>query len=815
MGFEKRKTWLNELPPGRVVMLDGATGTELVKRGMPVGVSPEIWSLEHPEAAAEIAEAYIEAGSSIVYVPSFGGNRVKLAEFGREKDVAAINRELAENCRRAVKGRVRCLGDLSPTGLFAEPCGKLKFDELIEIYREQAAALLAGGVDGFVAETMFDLQEARAAVLAVRSLTELPLFVTMTFEHGSGRTLNGTPPVAALALLQEMGADVFGCNCSSGPQEMEKLIREMKPYARIPLLAKPNAGLPRLKDGRTEFTMDASSFADAVVPLVGAGASFIGGCCGTSPEYIRLASEALKNISPPGIEQCKRSVVCSSRSWCEIDSSGVKVIGERLNPTGKKQLQSELREGKLDSVRRLAAEQQRAGAALLDVNCGLSGVDEKTMLCRIVGELSCCSELPLCIDSGDPAAVEAALRLYPGRALLNSIPAEEGKLKALLPIARRYGAMFIALPLSEEGIPQTAEKRLALAEKIASAAAEYGFEKADMVMDVLVMTAAADDSAPQTAIRTQQAAASAGWRTVCGVSNVSFGLPEREKLNSAMLLLLASGGLSMVIANPSSALTMDMLCAGELISGRDSKCLKYTRRFAGLAPASPSGTPASCGSAEISPLEAVRAAVIDGDSAGVEKSVNEALKSCQAQEIVDKALIPAVNQAGEFFDRKKFFLPQLVMSADAMRCGFAVLEPLLRKDASPSDAESAAGPEVVLATVEGDIHDIGKNIVGLMLKNYGFEVTDLGKDVAASDIISAAERENAAIIGLSALMTTTMPRMREVIELAKERRCRAKIIVGGAVVDQHYADEIGADGYSADAVAAVRLAQRLLCGDDE
>ncbi len=779
----------------QVVILDGATGTELIKRGMGQGVSPELWCIEHPEAVNSVQNAYVAAGSHIVYAPTFGANRVKLAEFGRADDVREINRVLAQNCRTNLGKRCLLFGDMSPTGLFAEPFGDTKFEELVDIYKEQVAGLLAGGVDGFAIETMFDLQEARAALLAVKESCDLPVLVTMTFE-ASGRTLTGNTPLAALLALQGLGADAFGCNCSTGPEAMAKIMADLKPYAKIPLLAKPNAGLPQLQnDGRTVFSLGAIDFGVQASQLIDFGANLVGGCCGTTPEHIAELAKHAKTMTAKLAKAEKLTVISSSRRVCEFGPGCPTVpIGERINPTGKKELQNQLRNHDLSMVCDFAYEQQAAGAEVLDVNCGLSGIDEVATMAEIVMELSRITELPLCIDSTKPEVVEKALRLYPGRALLNSISAERVRLEKLLPVAAKYGALFIALPLADEGIAPTAEGRLAVSESIVKEAVKYGYAPAEMVIDPLIMTVSSDVSAPSVSLDVIAGAKARGYSAVCGLSNVSFGMPERKHLNAAMLTLAVRAGLDMAIVNPCDAMLMNTLAAVEALTGKDRELRRYIKRF--------TEQPSEVAANDI--LSKIKQAVHQGDANKINGLIAEALKEFAAGVIVEQGLIAAINQVGVWFEQKKYFLPQLVMSADAMRCGFDYLEPYLTKT-----PEAAAKAKIILATVEGDVHDIGKNIVGLMLKNYGFQVIDLGKDVAAAKILAAAKQENASMVGLSALMTTTMPRMREVVELFRQNNMgHIQFLIGGAVVDQNYADSIGA-AYAADAMAAVKLAHQF------
>ncbi|MFA6715934.1 MAG: homocysteine S-methyltransferase family protein [Victivallaceae bacterium] len=794
----------NELINKKVVILDGATGTEFIKRGMPHGVSPELWALENITAVNEIHNGYIAAGSDIVYLPSFGGNRIKLAEFGLADRLAETNRSLTEKVKENVAGRALVFGDMAPTGLFVEPFGDLGFEDAVNIYKEQVKALLDGGADGFVIETMLDIQETRAAVLAVRESCDLPLIVSMTFEENT-RTLTGNDPLSSLITLQAMGVDAFGCNCSTGPERMVKLIKSIKPYAKIPLLAKPNAGMPKLINGETVFDMDAAEFASYADSLVEAGANLIGGCCGTTPEHIKALAETAARLKPVMPKRKAVSAVSAPHGACLLGhDQPFRVIGERINPTGKKQLQAELRAGKFALARQYAREQLDGGASILDVNMGLSGIDEKAMMLEAIGILAQGTALPLCIDSTDSRVIEAALRLYPGRALVNSISAEKERIEKTLPIAAKYGAMFILLPLDDQGIPENAEGRIKLAKEIFAEARKYGYEREDIVLDALIMTVSSNQAAARVSLDLiEWAVREFKVNTACGLSNVSFGMPERQWINAGFLGMAMGRGLNMAIANPSSEILMALIAAGDVLSGRDAKMHRYVEKFSGVEPRT-SAAPRE----KLPPAQKVFNCVVEGHDDTIAEVIAEALASgVPAQTLIDESLVPAISKVGDLYDAKKYFLPQLIMGADTMRKGFEILEPHL---AAGTEEKAAKKAVIILATVEGDIHDIGKNIVALMLRNYGFAVIDLGKDVSATKIVNAAKEHDARIIGLSALMTTTMVRMEDVVNLArKECGKDIKIMIGGAVVDQNYARHIGADAYANDAMDAVKLAKKF------
>ncbi|MGI5923304.1 MAG: homocysteine S-methyltransferase family protein [Lentisphaeria bacterium] len=790
----------------QVLILDGATGTELSKRGMPAGVCPELWVLEHPETIRAVQGDYVAAGAHCVYAPTFGGNRCKLAEFGRENDVVAINRDLALLSREAAPDSL-IFGDMAPTGQFIEPVGDLAFEDAVAIYREQAEGLLAGGVDGFVIETMMDIQETRAAVLAVRELCDLPIMVTMTFEKGL-RTLTGNDPVSALITLQALGVSAFGCNCSMGPEGMLEIIRLLKPYARVPLIAKPNAGLPQWQDGQTVFSMEAETFGAFGPEFVAAGAGILGGCCGTTPEHIRRLADGLAGLQPPEVAATRGACVSHARGYRELSRQApFAVIGERINPTGKKALQAELREGKYDLVSRYADEQLAAGAALLDVNFGLSGIDELAMMREGVTMLAQDYAVPLCIDTTRADVAEAALRCYPGRALFNSISAEKDRLEEVLPVAAKYGAMLILLPVTDEGIPATLEERIDVIKRIFAEAQKYGYSKDDVCVDGLVMTVSASPEAAELTLGLVEWCAR-GWgvNCVCGLSNVSFGLPRRDLINRAFLGMAIGRGLNMAIANPTLADIMETVAAGDVLCGRDVRMQGFLSRY-GSSEGGKGATSAVDAGAAATPEESVRKALLAGDTAGIVGAISACIQAGgKADHIVNEILIPGITEVGDRFERKDFFLPQLIMSADAMRAGMDFLTPLLQQEGA---ATKPLG-RMIMATVKGDIHDIGKNIVAMMLRNYNIDVLDLGKDVPAELILDTAAREGISIIGLSALMTTTMGEMKQVVELAAKRGMNSlRFVVGGAVVDDNFARSIGAY-YAGDALATVKIVKELL-----
>jgi len=798
----KAKSRIERLLRQRIVVLDGATGTELQKRGMPSGVCPELWCLNNIQQIEEIHSDYRRTGADVVYSATFGANRIKLSQYGIS-DVRGTNRELARAARRAVGKEGFVAGDMGATGRFVEPFGDLAFEKAVEIFREQAEGLAEGGVDLFVIETMIDIQEARAALIAVKEVTDKFTMVTMTYEK-DGRTLNGTDPVTALITLQSLGADAVGCNCSTGPEEMIRLIGDMKPYATVPLVAKPNAGIPKLVGSKTVFSMKPLEFSFFGKEFVSKGVNMIGGCCGTTPEHIEKLKEAVVSEKPRPVARRSLSAVSSARKSLLFESDApLVIIGERINPTGKKALQKELLEGNRALVREMAREQEKKGADLLDVNVGVPGIDERKTMVEVIGVLAETTGLPLVIDSAHAKTMEAALRLYPGRALLNSISGETDKMQTLLPLAAKYGAMFILLPLTDRGVPETVAERSDIIREVFEKARENGHTKDDFIADGLVMTVSSNPEAPRETLKTVE------WcsrrfhcRTVLGLSNVSFGMPERKWLNAAFLAMAVERGLTAAIANPEAEELMNVKYASDVLNGKDRDSSSYLDRF---ALSLPTVTKNGDNETVASHTDFLFRAVLGGNREGIEPIIEEALQAGESPSMmIDDIMIPAITEVGNLFDRREYFLPQLIASAEAMKRGIACLKPYL------TDKNVATKKGLILmATVKGDIHDIGKNIVSLMLSNQGFDVVDLGKDISADAIVETARNLSPDIIGLSALMTTTMVNMKEVVERVGQENLGCKFMVGGAVVSASFADSIGAH-YARDGVDAVRVARRLL-----
>lgn len=830
------------LSKDHILYLDGATGSNLVKAGMPSGVCPEQWILEHQDVMLQLQKDYVQAGTNILYAPTFTANRVKLAEYHLEKNMTSMIRDLVAISKKAAESTpghpVYVAGDLTMTGEQLKPMGKMELETLIDIYKEQILCLVDAGADLLVVETMMSLAETRAALIAAKEVCDLPVIATLTFE-ADGRTLFGTDAKTAAIVLESLGASAIGANCSTGPAQMESIISEMVSHTRIPVIAKPNAGLPFLdENGTTCYNMEAEEFAEEMEVLVNAGATILGGCCGTTPEFIRQIHERFGTDAkvaasrrPDGIRYLTSERITHSFGL----DDGFFVVGERINPTGKKALQAQLREGSFEKVIQFAEEQDACGAKVLDINMGMSGIDEKASMLRALEEVSGVTNLPLSLDSSYVEVLEAALRNYPGRALVNSVSLETEKFEKLLPIVAKYGAMFILLPLSDAGLPKDIEEKKEIIHKIYDRALSLGMCKEDIVVDGLVATVGANPKAALETLETIRYCKENGFATICGLSNISFAMPERSFVNTAFLTLAIQAGLTMAIANPSQELLMSCALAADLLLNKEEAALRYIEYAGGvrerreekeaelakkLALLENQGTTAKTGTAGNAAKETttdngpqinemqdkLKTAVLKGNRNGIVKITKEALESGEKPaELLNQVLLPAINQVGEFFDQGKYFLPQLIASAEAMKNSIEVLEPLLQTGGTGEEM-----PVVVIATVEGDIHDIGKNLVALMLKNHGFHVIDLGKDVPQAKILESAKEHHAEFIALSALMTTTMQRMREIVAAAKEEGITAKIIIGGAVITQEYADEIGADGYSKDAADAVKLAKSLM-----
>ncbi len=800
------KLLFEKLFKDRIVMLDGATGSNLIACGMPVGVCTEKWILDNPKHLIKLQRDYIKSGSNIILAPTFTANRIKLAEYGLEDKVNEINKSLVALSKEAVSlegHRGYVAGDITMTGKQLKPVGDMDIDTLIDVYKEQATALYEAGVDLFVIETMMSLAEARAAIIAIKEICNLPIMVSLTFNE-DGKTLFGSTPESAVVVLQSLGASAVGVNCSTGPKEMKNLIKAMLKYAKVPVFAKPNNGKPELVDGVTTYKMTPDEFAKLTSELVELGINAVGGCCGTTPKHIAALRSLIRGIAPHDNNPEYKSVLSSENKTVNIDIHGsFMVVGERINPTGKKKLQEELKNNSFNMALKMAEEQSVKGAKILDVNMGMNGIDECDMMEKLLYELPAVTDLPLSIDSSYIEVIERALRVYPGRAIINSISYEEKKCRPLMKVAAKYGAMVILLPLSDKGLPESLEEKKEIINKLLEIAIEEGISREDIVIDGLVTTVGANKLAALETLETiRYCKEELKLPTICGLSNISFGLPERINVNTAFLTMAIAHGLTMAICNPDQATLMNAALATDLLLSKDNSDNNYVENVVSV-----SAEAHTINSAIILDNSSyIYNDVVKGNKNEIEEHVKKALEDgIKPQDIIDNDLIPAVTKVGKLFEEKKYFLPQLIAGATAMDKAINYLTPYLKSDKTAQNKGT-----IVMATVEGDIHDIGKNLVVLMLKNYGYKVIDLGKDVKKDIIIECAIKEKADIIGLSALMTTTMMRMKDVCQEIKDKKLPFKVIVGGAVVSQSFADEIGADGYSDDANEAVKVVEKLL-----
>ncbi len=792
------------------LVLDGAMGTQLQERGLAAGELPELLCLTHPETVTEVHAAYVAAGADAVTTNTFGANAAKLGDAATVEEVFSA----AVACARAAGPRY-VAADLGPTGQLLEPMGTLPFEDACELFARQVRAADAAGADLFVIETMADLAEAKAALLAVRENSDLPALVTMTFQE-DGRTFLGTTPEAAALTLSSLGADAVGINCSLGPAEVAPLVRRMLPWASCPVMVQANAGLPRVEGEATVYDVGPEEYAAAVAGMLDAGVSIVGGCCGTTPEHTAAERALLAGRTPVARAARDCFAVAGPQRVVALEKGQVGVIGERINPTGKRLMKEALRTGNHDHVIAEAIAQERAGAQILDVNAGLPEIDERAVMCRLVSELLSVTTLPLQIDSSDPAVVEAAVRGYPGKPLINSVNGKAESLAAVVPIAARYGCALVGLTLDEDGIPGTAEGRLAVARKIVAATDAAGIPRHDVAIDCLAMAASTDQAAPGTILSAIRAvkAELPGVRTVLGVSNISFGLPFRPLLNATFLAAALGAGLDLAIINPGARRMMDVVDSWRVLSGEDEQARFYVEHYANRSDAAPvpaaaaegegGGAPAPAGLPD-DPVERARALVIDGRGGPMMGTMSEVLRGHDALFAVNEVLVPALDEVGRRFEAGSFFLPQLMASAEAAKAGFEAI----RASVPAGEASAGKGP-VVVCTVRGDIHDIGKNIVRMLLENYGFEVIDLGRDVDPEVVARTVEERRVRLVGLSALMTTTVPAMAETIELLRERAPWCRVVVGGAVLTPEYAQMVGADYYAKDATETARIATEVL-----
>ncbi len=815
----------------KILIFDGGMGSLLQNAGLKPGELPETWNIKHPEVLKKIHEDYLSAGADIILSNTFGANRLKYnetAEFGLEEIVESAMknaRSAVENC-----GHGYVALDLGPTGRLLKPMGDLDFEDAVSLYAEVVKAGVRGGADLILIETMSDTYELKAAVLAAKENSDLPIFATTIFD-GKGKLLTGGTPKSVVALLEGLGVDALGINCGLGPVQMKPIVEELLQYASIPVIVNPNAGLPRSEGGKTVYDIDPPEFVEEMRGMLDMGVSAVGGCCGTTPEHIRLLADMCKDRVRKPIEPKNHTLITSYASVVEMGIDPV-IIGERINPTGKSKFKQALRDHNLEYILREAITQQENGAAVLDVNVGLPEIDEVAMMREVVQELQAVTELPLQIDTTDTEAMEQALRVYNGKALINSVNGKQEVMDAVFPLVKHYGGCVVALTIDEDGIPDNADGRMAIARKICEEASKYGIQKKDIVIDALCMTISSE---PKGALVTLEAVRRVreelGCNTILGVSNISFGLPQREIVNSNFFTMAMQSGLTAAIINPNSAAMMRSYYSYRALAALDEHCGDYIEKSSKLAlPSAKSGgtggnsaagtsVGASVGSQSnesggstqtdsnmTGPEHQLALSVERGLKDQAASAAEELLKTMDSLTVINSCMIPALDRVGKGFEAGTVFLPQLLMSAEAAKSAFEVIK-------NQMEATGEAGEKkdkIVLATVKGDIHDIGKNIVKVLLENYSYDVLDLGKDVPPETIVEETVKNNVKLVGLSALMTTTVPSMEETIKQLRKEAPWAKVMVGGAVLTQEYADMIGADAYCRDAMASVNYAQQVL-----
>ncbi len=784
----------------RRLYLDGGMGSMLQAAGLPEGLLPDVWSIQNPQAIQDVHRQYLEAGCRIITTNTFGTNRQKLAPYGltpAQVMTAAVANVRAAMEQAGVTDGYVC-ADLGPTGKLLKPYGDLDFEDAVDLFAETARAAAQAGADCVLVETMSDLYELKAAVVAVKENCDLPIFASLIFD-GTGKLLTGGSPRAAVALMEGLGVNVFGINCGLGPKEMAPVFEAFWADSSTPLLLQPNAGLPRSEGGKAVYDVDPQTYAAEMLPLAPM-ATVMGGCCGTTPAHLKALIEATRDIPLPEVTQKE---TCFITSYCQavaLDGKHPVIIGERINPTGKKKLQAALREGDTGYVLNEALKQEEAGAHILDVNVGLPGLDEPAVLTATMEAIQEVTGLPLQLDTSNPEAMERALRRYNGKPLINSVNGKEESLNAILPLVKKYGGGLVCLALDDDGIPETVEGRVAIAQKIIRRAEELGIPRRELLVDGLTMPVSAGGENANVTLGTLcQAKQVLGVKTALGVSNVSFGLPKREQLNQAFFTMALQGGLDGAIINPMSAPMMAAYRSYCALTGLDDQCQVYMEAFRDAAPAAAPVPKAADGQVTL------HQAVCKGlKEAAASQAKAQAASGTAILDIINSQLVPALDEVGKGFEKGTLFLPQLLMSAEAAKEAFQVLKEYL-----PA-AENAGEPQIILATVKGDIHDIGKNIVKVLLESYRFRVLDLGKDVSPETIVETAREKKIPLVGLSALMTTTAPYMEETIRQLRQADLPCKVVVGGAVITQDYADSIGADCYAADAMETVHYAQSLL-----
>lgn len=789
----------------RVFVFDGAMGTMLQSMGLKSGECPEVWNMTREQEVAFVHEAYLKAGSDLILTNTFGGSSIKLREYNLEKQAYDINFKAAELAKKAAASYSGlAVGTIGPLGQHIRPFGEISFDKALKSFCEQTKALTAGGVDVINIETMSDISEMRAALIAAKEAADLPVIAQMTFGDGL-RTVFGTDPTTAVTVMESLGADMVGANCSGGPQELLPVIEEMAKVATVPIVVKPNAGLPVLRQGQTVFPASPQTMADYAELFVEQGVNIIGGCCGTKPEHIEAVRERVSGKQPKKQKNMHKSRLCSRNKTITLpDDTGILIIGEKINPTASKKLQKELTEGKLDHVRQLAKQQGKEGAHVLDLNVGIAAVNEKEVMGRVVEAVSAAVDNPVAIDSMDVNVLEENVRKYPGKTLINSVTGEEDKLKQILPMAKKFGAAIIGLAVDENGIPETAEQRLAIAELIIKKALKAGIRREDIFIDCLVMTAAANPEAARETMKSiHMIKEKTGVKTVLGLSNISHGLPSRDILNSTFFGACLGSGLDAVILDPGQESVKKVLRCWDVLTGRDKGARQYIELYSEKKDPREGKKELASGDAAIE--DQLKTAIVDGDKESALAWLRDGQRShFEPMDLVDQVLIPALEEVGEKYEKGLCYLPQLILSAEAAE----LISNEIEKGCK--DMETRRHGTIVMATVKGDIHDIGKNIVSVLLRNHGFKVVDLGKDVDRQTIAQSAQREKADIIGLSALMTTTMQEMEETIDYLKRKKVNGQIMVGGAVITPDYAAQIKADGYGTDAQDAVRKVKLLM-----
>ena len=801
---------IKELLRKRPLLIDGAMGTLLQEGGLKPGACPEELNVSRPELIDEIHGRYVAAGADIITTNTFGGTRLKLKEYGLEGRLTELNAAAVKAAKEAAAkaGRpVFVAGDVGPTGRFLQPVGELSFDEAFDAFSEQVGALADAGADIILIETMSDIREARATVIAAKAVCGLPVAVTMTFQQDM-RTLLGTPPEAAVAILEAAGADFIGANCSLGPEGLYEAAKRMAKAARVPLIFQPNAGLPKLVDGKTVFPATPEDMAAYAEKFLNLGVAMLGSCCGSTPAHSEAVGRIVKNAArKPAATGARPTTLASGRRAVNLGTGCMPVIiGERINPTGRKELTAELTAGKMSIVKKDAKGQAEAAAGLIDINVGLPGGDEAALMPKVVRAVEESTDLPVVIDSTDPAAIEAALKETGGKALVNSVTGDRDRLDSILPLVKKYGAAVVGLTVDEEGVPATAEKRVEIARRILAACERHGIPKEDLVIDALVLTASAEQAQAAETLKAIGMLKEMGLNTSLGISNISFGLPDRGLINQAYLLMALGYGLDAAMVNPYDQRMTDAMAAGAVLTGRDKRAEGYIRK-ARESKAAQGGAKETV-KAAAAPLkieDKISRAIIDGDKENIVPLIIEALEQgIDSMALSNECLIPALTEVGRLYEAKEFFLPQVMQSAETMKAAFA----RLKEEMKGGDAHGNG--TVVLATVFGDVHDIGKNILSTLLENHGLKVIDLGKNVPKDMILDEAVKHNADVIGLSALMTTTMTQMDAVIKERDRRGLKIPVIIGGAVVTESYAKSIGADGCSRDALEAVGLIKNLI-----